>query len=166
MKSTRFSRRIARLIFLPLEYLVVASVNVIIFLRLANMQLDGLPTLIGVLLALMAASTSLLFNRARAYPEGAIQRRSLLVAELCLRATLLAIIGAVIAGAFSIFLPTLGYKSTPMNEMPQQWVPSLLAFFPSQFFLASSLLLVKAGALLSPKVLAPLHARDVVRALR
>lgn len=143
---------------------MIGVLNATILLRLGNMQLDGLPTFVGAMLALLAATTSLLFNRARAYPGGPIQRRSLLAAELCLRATFLAALGAVLAALIFPLLASSGYVSTPVDKFPTQWAPMLLAFVPALLFLTSSLILLKVGRVLTPTMLVFLRARHIRRA--
>ena len=163
-KTTSSSRAFAKWIFVPLEYLLVAVVNGAVVIHLANMQLDGLPTLIGVILALMAATTSLLFNRARAYPAGAVQRRTLLSAELFLRATLLAMVGSMVV--FSVFFPLklFGYEPVPIDRFSNYSIPFALSLIPMQFYLGSSFFLMKAGRLIFSTLLARFNARDILKA--
>lgn len=166
LHATSSSRRLARWLFKPLEWAIVGIVNTTLFFRFGNMHLEGLTAFIGAILALLAATTSLLFNRARAYPSGPIQRRSLLAAELCLRATFLAAIGASIAAIAYPFMISLGYLPTPMNKYPTQWPPALIAFLLGLFFFLSSLLLLKVGRLLSPTLFVFLRARQLRKAIK
>lgn len=106
--ASRVSRRITRLVLLPIEIGIVAVIPSITVFRLGNMQLEGLPTAFGGGLALLAAMTSLLFNRARAYPAGKVQRRSLLAAELCLRAVMFAMLGVVLTAFVFPYLASSG----------------------------------------------------------
>lgn len=144
-----------------MEVVTVAVINATLLLRLGNMQLEGLPTFGAALLALMVALTSLMFNRARAYPNGPVQRRSLLAAELSLRATLLSAFGAVLVILIFPMLQEFGYMPTPVDKAPKQWVPMLCALMPMLFFIVSSLLLLKAGRLITPNLLVFLRARHV-----
>lgn len=72
--ASRNARRMVRLGLIPVEIGIVSVIPTLTLFRLGNMQLDGLPTAFGAGLALLAAITSLQFNRARAYPAGRIQR--------------------------------------------------------------------------------------------
>jgi len=166
VRSSFWSRRVTRWLLNPLEAAIVAVVNVFVLFRLGNMQLEGMATAIGAVLALLAATTSLLFNRARAYPAGAVQRRSLLAAELSLRATFAAAFGAVITAIIFPMLQSSGYAPTPINEYPTQWVPMFMAFVPTLFFMTASLLLLAVGRVLVPSLLSLFKARDVRRATR
>lgn len=149
-----------------MESVVVGVVNGTFVVRLSNMQLEGLPTFGGAMLALVIAITSLMFNRARAYPVGPLQRRTLLAAELCLRATLLLILGAVLTAMIFPFVLAAGYMSTPMDKWPTQWVPMVCAFIPAPFVLAGSLVLLKAVHIFAPSLLRRLRARHVRAAVR
>jgi len=150
----------------PLEAIILAVVNSALLFRLGNMQLEGLPTFIGAALALLTATTSLLFNRARAYPAGPVQRRSLLAAELVLRATLLAFLGAVLIALFFPLLQSAGYQPTPAEKWPKQILPTVMAVIPLLAFVVSSLLLLSAGRVLAPTLLMFLRARRIRDSLR
>jgi multisubunit Na+/H+ antiporter MnhB subunit len=114
--------------------IALAFVSATVLFRLGNMQLEGLPTFAGGAVGLLFAFTSLQYNRARAYPPGAAQRRGLVAAELALRATLGFTAGVIVTAAIYFMLSELGYQSGPWNERPQQRVPALLAFVPLGFF--------------------------------
>lgn len=144
-----------------MESVVLGVLNGTFVLRLGNMQLDGLPTFGGATLALAVAITSLMFNRARAYPVGPLQRRTLLAAELCLRSTLLLILGAVLTAMIFPFVHAAGYQPTPMDKLPTQWVPMACAFVPTPFVLAGSLLLLKAAHVVAPSMFTRLRPRQV-----
>ena len=159
--SSPLTRKLTRWIFSPLEAVVVSVINATLLMRLGNMQLEGLPTFVGAALALLAATTSLMFNRARAYPAGRVQRRSLLAAELTLRATFLSVVGAVLAAIIFPTLQSSGYVPTPADKLPTQAVPALLAFVPMLFFLAASLTLLTVGRVLTPTLLVRLRARHI-----
>lgn len=144
-----------------MESVVVGVVNGTLLIRLGNMQLDGLLTFGAATLALSVAMTSLLFNRARAYPAGPLQRRTLLAAELSLRSTLLLVFGAVLTAMIFPFVQAAGYQPTPMDKMPTQFVPFLCALIPSFFVLTGSLELLHTARLIVPSFLTRLRARDV-----
>ena len=149
-----------------MESVVLGVVNGTFVVRLGSMQLDGLPTFGGATLALAVAITSLMFNRARAYPVGPLQRRTLLAAELCLRSTLLLTLGAVLTAMIFPFVHAAGYQPTAMDKLPTQWVPMVCAFIPAPFVLAGSLLLLKAAHIVAPSMLTRLRARHVRTAAR
>lgn len=149
-----------------METLVVGVVNGTFVVRLANMQLDGLPTFGAATLALAIAITSLMFNRARAYPVGPLQRRTLLAAELCLRSTLLLVLGAVLTAMIFPFVQAAGYLPTPMDKSPTQGIPILCAFIPSPFVLAGSIVFLEAAHVVAPSLLTRLRARHVKSAVR
>jgi len=165
-RSTILTRKVAKYLFAPLEGVIVAVVNTLLLFRLGNMQLEGVPSALGATLALLAATTSLLFNRARAYPSGALQRRSLLAAELCLRAFLLAAFGAVLVALIFPVLQSPAYPPTPVEKFPTQWVPLFCAVLPVLFFVSASLCLVQVGQVLAPSMLASFNARVLKNATR
>ncbi|WP_411880031.1 hypothetical protein [Polaromonas sp. YR568] len=74
------------------------TVCVFLASKLAMMNFDGLFTLTGIVLGLMIAFTGLMYNRARAYPEGKIQRRSILAAETGLKAICFALVAIAVGG--------------------------------------------------------------------
>jgi len=124
------------------------------------MQVDGLLPFGGALFGLLFGFTSLMYNRARTYPKGAIQRRTVFVAELALRATLASAIGAVLGAVIFFLLQDAGFSKTPGNRIPTQLVPTLLAFLPLTFLIYAFFKLFGAIRLL-------LHARDIpISALR
>ncbi len=96
-KEKSFSRLFTRIFLQVLEVGIVSVVPTITIFRLGNMDLDGMPAAAAGGLALLTALTSLLFNRARAYKDGRVQRRSLLAAELGLRALIFAAGGVCVA---------------------------------------------------------------------
>lgn len=165
-RSSKQARRITRWVLTPLESAVVGVVNGTLVIRLGNMQLDGLLTFGAGTLALSVAMTSLLFNRARAYPAGPLQRRTLVAAELSLRATLLLVFGAVLTAMIFPFIQAAGYQPTPMDKMPTQFVPFLCALIPSFFVLTGSLELLHTARVIVPSLLTRLRARDVTVATR
>ena len=141
-------------------------VNGTFVVRLANMQLESLPTFGAATLALSIAITSLMFNRARAYPVGPLQRRTLLAAELCFRSTLLLVLGAVLTAMIFPFVQAAGYQPIPMDKFPTQVIPIVCAFVPSLFVLAGSIVLLKAAHVVAPSLLTRLRARHVKSAVR
>jgi hypothetical protein len=132
-----------------------------LLISLGNMQLAGLPTIGGAVLALLVALTSLLFNRARAYPTGVVQRRSLLTAELAFRATVLVSLGCGIAAVIYSFLPHFGYAPTPMSQFPNRVLPLVLAFVPVFPIMLGAMLFLQALRGIMPTLFVRLRATDV-----
>ena len=164
--ATRSSRAVTALFLKLVEILIVGIVPTFTVFRLGNMQLDGIPAAFAGGLALLAAITSLLFNRARAYPMGKMQRRTLLTAELLLRATIVAALGAIITALIFPYLASLGYKPVTGEMIPTQTVPMLIAVVVAGFFLRAACMLLYAAKILGPSLIAPLRARHVARAAR
>ena len=105
--------------------ITTAFVGVTVWFRLGNMQLDGLVTVAGLGLGLSFGFTSLMYNRARAYSEGSMQRRSLRAAEFGLRGSLTLALAAVYGGFVFYVLSDTGYAPTAANRWPVRLVPSL-----------------------------------------
>lgn len=164
--ATRSSRRVTAFFLKVIEIAIVGIVPALTMFRLGNMQLEGVPAAFAGGLALLAAMTSLLFNRARAYPVGKTQRRTLLAAELLLRATIFATFGAIISALIFPYLASSGYKTVTGEMMPTQAVPVLVAFVVAAFFLRAAFILLHAAKILGPSLVAPLRAKHLVRAAR
>lgn len=146
--------------------MIVGIVPTLTVFRLGNMQLDGIPAAFAGGLGLLAAMTSLLFNRARAYPSGKTQRRTLLAAELLLRATIVAAFGAIISALIFPYLASSGYTPVTGEMMPTQAVPLMVAFIIAGFFLRAAFILLYAGRVIGPSLIAPLRAKNLARAAR
>jgi hypothetical protein len=149
-----------------IEIVIVGIIPTLTVFRLGNMQLDGIAAAFAGGLALLAATTSLLFNRARAYPAGRTQRRTLLAAELFLRGTIVAAVGAIISALIFPYLASSGYKPVTGEMIPTQTIPVMVALTVAGFFLRAAFILVYAGRVIAPSLFAPLRARDLVRAAR
>lgn len=137
-------RRLLSLVDTGFVIIWVASVGALIY-YFASMSVRGLFNISFVLFGAHVGYTSLLFNRARAYDDGPLKRRTLVAAEVGLRSTML-FIAVTILGAFSFTLLTnLGYVETPMNWSGSKLfanaatAPTLVAFF-LVFFLQLSFL--------------------------
>lgn len=129
------------------QYVILSALQVFTLFRLGNMQLDGLLAFAGATAALLFGFTSLQFNRARAYPTGPTQRRSLVVAELALRSTLAFVMGAAIAAVlFSLLIDA--YSPRPWTGYPRLGLPLLCAFIPTVFMIYALLTFVKATRIL------------------
>lgn len=164
--APRNSRRIAKAFLLSLEIGIVSVIPTITVFRLGNMHLEGLPAAFGGGLALLAAVTSLLFNRARAYPAGKAQRRTLLAAELSLRAVMFATFGVVLSAFVFPFLASSGYQTAPWEKLPNQVAPAAAALIVALFFLRAAFFLLYMGRIIGPTLVAPLSARHVAKATR
>lgn len=165
-RAPPLARKTARWAPTLVESVVVGTVTGILFVRLSNMQLDGLLTFGAGAIALTVAITSLMFNRARAYPDGPLQRRTLLAAELSLRSTLSLAIGAVLTAMIFPFVQAVGYQPTPMDKFPTQAVPIVCALIPVPFVLAGSLLLLQTARVIGPSMFTFLRATHVKAAVR
>ena len=80
-----------------------------LFLSFAKADLQILGALGVGLPALLIAFTSLLFNRARAWPPGAMQRRSLIAGEILLRALFWTVLTIIISLGITYFMPKNAY---------------------------------------------------------
>lgn len=83
----------------------------VLLVRLGSMRLDGLATTGLAVLAVSFAFSSLMYNRARAHPNGQVQRRSLLAAEHATRANLWFVIALALGAAIFFALNDLGYSA-------------------------------------------------------
>ena len=162
--SLKVRRRIARVLDAVQIVLFSILCSVVAF-RLGNMQLDGLLTFGGAFLGVLFGFTSLMYNRARTYPRGPTQRRSIFAAELVLRATLSYAFGAVFCAAIFFCLQELGYHPTPANKYPTQTAPVLWALVPLSFLIYSFSELFGATRMLLHRVGLPTSALRIVRHL-
>lgn len=128
-------RKIAKIFVELIQLLVFSFLSAGCILRLGNMQLDGLLQFGAVVLALLFAFTSLTFNRARAFPNGPTQRRTLYAADLAFGATLSCTFGTSIAVVAYFLFSKSGYVPTPPDECPSQRLPTFFAFVPLAFFI-------------------------------
>ncbi len=97
--------------------LLYFTADVVLLSKLAPMRLEGLAPAGLAVLAVSFAFTSLLFNRARAHPNGQLQRRSLLAAEHAIRANLWFVIAFALGAAIFFALTDLGYNVTNSCEL-------------------------------------------------
>ena len=91
--------------------------DVVLLSKLAPMRLEGLAPAGLAVLAVSFAFTSLLYNRARAHPNGQLQRRSLLAAEHATRANLWFVIAFALGAVIFFALNDLGYNVTNSCEL-------------------------------------------------
>ena len=103
------------------------------------MQFDGVPITLAAIQTGLAAFASLLYNRARAHPEGTRQWQTLMAAEEALASTLLFFVGMALAAAVFIPLVKFGYEpSRGLFSLRILW-DALLRFslcFPTMWFCA------------------------------
>ena len=117
------------------------------WLRLGNMEIEGVPTFAGLMLGLMFGFTSLMYNRARTYPAGATQVQSVFAAEHGLHATVSFAMGSLLYATIFLGLNELGFRPilglhglsrhVPTFGELIQPVPALGAFLPIGFFIYS-----------------------------
>ena len=162
---SRTTRRWIQTVIEIAQTTLLSTVTAIVLFRLGNMQLEGLLPFGGAVLGLLFGFTSLTFNRARAYSAGSTQRRSLMAAELSLRATLSYTLGAILAAFIFFTLASLGYKATPLDNWPTQAVPTMFAFVPLLFFTYTVVILSQATRVLLHGMLSPLSARRMAKNL-
>jgi fumarate reductase subunit D len=95
---------------------------------------DVAPALLPILAAFFAFS-ALLYNRARAYPDGPIQRRSLYAADEALTATILYLLGLMFGALITFGLADANFKvsKTPAFGDPQQTKLLILYIIPLFF---------------------------------
>jgi hypothetical protein len=139
--------------------LLIATIGL---LKLAWMNFEGLPTLAASVFGVFVATTSLLYNRARAYPTGRVQRRTLFAAEHALRATLLLVVGVTITAVLFWFIPE-SYRTDPMAQNPNHVLPAMAAFPGVLMFASSSYAYVGALAAMLPPMITPLRRKQRFR---
>ena len=144
------------------EVFLCLVLTVVLF-RLGNMQLEGLLTFGGITAGLLFGFTSLLYNRARSFPSGPTERRSLFAAELALRSTLSFVLGSAITAMIYFFLANSSYVATPIQNLPTQLMPAFFTVVPFIFIAYSFVLLVRATRLLLHGMLVPLSLKKIKR---
>lgn len=142
-----------------LSWAVVAG---IVLYRLGYPKLEGLPAIGGSVLTVFVATAALLYNRARAYGPGALQRRTLHAAEQALRATLLMIVGMALTSTVFYWLPD-SQRTDPRLPEPQHFLPTLLAMPSGLLFGFAAWAYVGAFQTLLPPMITPLSARQRFR---
>ena len=93
-----------------------------LFLAFANGDLKILIPLGFGIPAFLIALTSLLFNRARAWPAGAIQRRSLYAAEILVRAIVKTMLSILSALVITYFIPLNAYNKINVYEVGDPFI--------------------------------------------
>lgn len=110
---------------------------------LFSFQITPLATLCLPILAVFFGFTALLYNRARAIPNGPEQRRTLYAAERALQATTLyfyaLLVGAILTAIFSAFNLTPPKSESGVIYFPFAFyfVPAMLALFAFGCFMFS-----------------------------
>jgi hypothetical protein len=104
-----------------------------------TMTVDKVAPVLLPILAAFFAFSALLYNRARAYPDGPIQRRSLYAADEALTATILYLLGLMFGALVTFFLSNSDYQvSTTMVFGDPQQTKLLLLYVIPMFFVAIS----------------------------
>ncbi|KHA80262.1 hypothetical protein NC77_02355 [Janthinobacterium lividum] len=98
-----------------LYFVLFATVSSAFFASLEHYmrtrQFVALATICGPVLAVLFGFSALLYNRARAFPSGKEQRRSLYAAERAMQSTLLFLVGTAVGGIGAVViwaLPSIG----------------------------------------------------------
>ncbi|WP_156373222.1 hypothetical protein [Pseudorhodoferax sp. Leaf267] len=133
------------------------------WLRLAHGAVDGLPTLAVSVFAVLASVTSLLYNRARAYGPGRLQRRCLLAAERCLRALLLFTIGVLVVALVYWWVPASLHVPMNSGRLPH-WFLLAVSMPICMLFGFSGLSFVTALRDLIPPMISSQRLRRRIRA--
>lgn len=155
-------KRIAQRVASALQRLVMAVVATMGFLKIAWMNFDGLPTLAASVFGVFVATTSLLYNRARAYPTGKVQRRTLFAAEHCLRATLLLVVGVACTAVLFWFIPA-SFKADPAADHPKHFLLAVFSIPGVLLFAFSFYAYIGALAAVLPPMITPLRRRQRFR---
>lgn len=146
---------------------VFSAMNVYVTFRLGNMQLEGLPAFAGAAIALMLAFTALMYNRARAYPDGPTQRRSLLAAEKGLEAVLQALGTFIfIAIVFSQLQWSGSYPPTPIEKIPPHNLPGYFSLISSVMLIFTMMKIFDATGCVLSKAFRSKTMRDQIRHMR
>lgn len=155
-------RRAVRRALNTFKMLALFMVATLVLTRFGWPKLDGLPTIAAAVLTVFVATTSLLYNRARAYGPSPIQRRSLHAAEQALRATLLLVIGIALTAAVFYWLPD-SQRTDPGIAEPKHVLPTLLAMPCGLLFGFAAWAYVGSLQTLLPPMISPLRARKRFR---
>jgi hypothetical protein len=137
-------------------------VATLVLFRLGYLNLDGLPAVGASVLTVFVATAALLYNRARAYGPGTLQRRTLHAAEQALRATLLMIVGIALTATVFYWLPDT-QRTDPQFPKPQHFLPTLLALPSGVLFGFAAWAYVGVFQTLLPSMITPLSARQRFR---
>lgn len=107
--------RLSRILY----FLLFAVVSTLFFASLQHYletkQFSALATVCGPVLAVLFGFSALLYNRARAFPSGKEQRRSLYAAECAMQSTLFFLAGTTVGGIGAVIvwlLPSAGNAAT------------------------------------------------------
>ena len=160
--SSKITRRFSRALVRVFELSSLVLLLGFLVERLGTMRFEDLPTLGAAVLAVSVALTSVLYNRARAYPAGAVQRRTLLTAELFFRATVLISIGISAAAIIFTFLHQFGF-ATPAGRRLENLAPVLLAMLPAFPIVLGVGFILRGLSILLPSLFVRLRARDLAK---
>lgn len=159
--AVKLKQRVRRALDL-FRFLALAMVATFTLDRLGYLNLDGLAPVGAAVLSIFVATTGLLYNRARAYGPGILQRRTLHAAEQALRASLLLIVGIAITAGLFYLIPD-SQRTDPKVPKPQHFLPTLLAVFPGLFFGFAAWAYVGALQTLLPPMITALRPRSRLR---
>lgn len=113
-------------------FLVAFAVTTVAIFRIGNMQLEGALPTAGIVLALLFALTSLLYNRARAHSNAEEVQVSLRAAEDSLQATLGVLLATIFASGTLVFAASSGtYPPLTPWRFPVYIIPTVIAFITS-----------------------------------
>lgn len=132
---------------------------------LFKFQITPLATLCLPILAVFFGFAALLYNRARAIPNGPEQRRTLYAAERALQATTLyfyaLLLGSIITAIFSSFNIT-----TPELEPGAVYWPLVIYFAPAMLALFAFGCFMFSLRAISHRKLRPVKTREIMRRIR
>lgn len=143
-----------------------SAVVVLFFMRLGNMQMDGVLPISVALVAVAIAFTSLMYNRVRAVSNRVIQFRSLFAAENSLRASVFFLIYALFVAIIFPWLTGLGYVPTRPDKWPTQIAPMFASLVAAGFFLLGMGPLLRSLRIMVPSpigIVSPRHIRRLLQ---
>lgn len=146
---------------------VATALNLYLISKLVFMQFDSIFPVIGIGLGLLIGFTGLMFNRARAYPEGKVQRRSIFAAEMGLKAIGLQVV-AISMGGVIFYLLTITHVSPnyTLSIYKQHWLLYLGAVLPVAISVSGQLEIYKALNYILPPVLKDPAHKKVLRTMQ
>lgn len=146
---------------------VAAALNLYLISKLVYMQFSSIFPVIGIGLGLLIGFTGLMFNRARAYPEGKIQRRSIFAAEMGLKAIGLQVVAISIGGVIFYVLTITHIRPNFLLTIYKQ---NLFLYFgavvPVAISIAGQLEIYKALNYILPPILKDPSRKKVLRLMQ
>lgn len=136
----------------------------------STLQIKDIAPYFLSVLAAFYAFTAVLYNRARAYPDGPTQRRSLLAAEEALRATMLYLVFLILGAVITYFLFATLEDTAPRKQFVPTDRRTLIVFLsywiPIFFAALSYVSFAKAMQLVSVNFVLFRRVRESVRLMR